>query len=51
MEERENEGNPIDWNDALELADAIVVHGDKVTECLENDNINNDDGPELDNTL
>lgn len=35
----------------MNLADAIVVHGDRVTECLENDNLNNEDGPENDETL
>lgn len=42
---------PIDWYEALDLADAIVVHGDKVTECLAADNANNEDGPEIDITL
>lgn len=42
---------PIDWYEALDLADAIVVHGDKVTECLAKDNENNDNGPEIDDTL
>lgn len=33
------------------MADAIVVHGDKVTECLNADNLNNEGGPEIDTTL
>ena len=31
MEERELEGNPIDWHQALDESDAIIVHGDRVT--------------------
>jgi len=51
MEEKENMGEKITWEEALELADAIVVHGDKITEALNNDNLNNENGPENDETL
>lgn len=51
MEEYEEQGNPITWHEATEMADAIVVHGDFVTEALNKDNEGNEEGPELDVTL
>lgn len=51
MEEREEQGDKIGWFDAVEQADAIVVHGDYITEALNKDNENNEDGPENDETL
>lgn len=51
MEEFEERGEKIGWLEAIERADAIVIHGDRINESLENDNINNEDGVEHDETL